>query len=140
MLHLGLQLAQQTPVDRINSNDEDPKWELTQSGQNYFSKQFTNLFKRVEKIRNYKVQAEIFEKLTPVQEKCQRVPIKLLLCERLDHKKNPVKNVHVAKDRTNRIAESAVPYHNSNYGASIKPSETFVSAGRIFRTVTAFTK
>ena len=98
MLHLGLQLAQQTPVDRINSNDEDPKWESTQSGQdgeldswqNYFSKQFTNLFKRVEKIRNYEVQAEIFEKIKPVQDKGQRVPIKLLLCERLDHKKTPV--------------------------------------------------
>ena len=57
--------------------------------QKYHSKQFSNLFKREEKSRNYKVQAENFKNLTPMQDKSRQVPIQLLLCERLDHKITP---------------------------------------------------
>ena len=47
------------------------------SWQTYFSKQFSNLFSRVGKIRSYKVAAEFFENLAPVQQKGRRVPISL---------------------------------------------------------------
>ena len=43
--------------------------------QTYFSKQFNNLFRRVGKVKNYKVQAEFFETLKPIQQKGRRVPI-----------------------------------------------------------------
>ena len=74
MPQLGLQLVQQSPEDQIMSIDEvdqetsGPEGELD-SWQTNFSKQFANLFNRVGKIRNYKVQAEFFENLTPVQQK-----------------------------------------------------------------------
>ena len=42
--------------------------------QKHFSKQFSNLFQRVERIRNYKLQAELFKKLTP-NKKGRRLPI-----------------------------------------------------------------
>ena len=79
---LGLQLVQQTPGDQIMSIDEEPKEESGQEGeldswQSYFSKQFSNLFKRVGKIKTYKVQAEIFEILTTIQQKGRRVQITL---------------------------------------------------------------
>ena len=45
--------------------------------QTYFSKQLNNLFHRVGKIKNYKVLAEFFETLTPIQQKGRRVPITL---------------------------------------------------------------
>ena len=38
---------------------------------------FQTFFNRIGKIRNYKVQAEFFENLTPVQQKGRRVPITL---------------------------------------------------------------
>ena len=82
MPQLGLQLVQQTPGDQIMSIGEgshdalEPEGELD-SWQTYFSKQFSNLFSRVGKIRNYKVAAEFFENLTPVQQKGRRVPISL---------------------------------------------------------------
>ena len=76
----GLQLVQQTPGDQIMSVDEEPKEETRRdlefdSWQNYFSEQFSNLFKLVGKIKNYKVQAEFLENLTPIQKKGRRVPI-----------------------------------------------------------------
>ena len=82
MPQLGLQLVQQSPGDQIiaigevNQDALESEGELD-SWQTYFSKQFSNLFNRVEKIRNYKVQAEFFENLTPVQPKRRRVPISL---------------------------------------------------------------
>ena len=82
MPQLGLQLVQQSPGEQIMSIGEEnqdalePERELD-SWQTYFSKQFSNLFSRVGKIRNYKVQAEFFENLTPVQQKGRRVPISL---------------------------------------------------------------
>ena len=45
--------------------------------QDYFSEQFSKLFTRVGKIRNYKVQAELFKTLVPIQQKVRRVPITL---------------------------------------------------------------
>ena len=82
MPQLGLQLVQQTPGDQIISIDEKPTEESRQDGeldswQIYFNKQFSKLFNRVRKIRKYKVQAEFFENLTPVQQKGRRVPITL---------------------------------------------------------------
>ena len=74
MHQLGLQLVQQSPGEQImsigegNQNALEPEGELD-SWQTYFSKQFSNIFSRVGKIRNYKVQAEFYENLTPVQQK-----------------------------------------------------------------------
>ena len=45
--------------------------------QKLFSKQFHHLFRRVGHIRNYKVQAEFFKNLIPVQHKGRQVPITL---------------------------------------------------------------
>ena len=45
--------------------------------QKHFSKQLHHLFRRVGRIRNYKVQAEFFKNLTPIQQKGRRVPITL---------------------------------------------------------------
>ena len=69
MTQLGLQLVHQSPGDQIMSIGEEnqdalePEGELD-SWKTYFSQQFPNLFNRVGKIRNYKVQAEFFENLT----------------------------------------------------------------------------
>ena len=41
--------------------------------QRHFSKQFNHLFPRVGRIRNYKVQAEFFKNLIPIQQKGRRV-------------------------------------------------------------------
>ena len=87
MPQLGLQLAQQAPGDQIMSIDEEDKETSRQeveqdSWQTYFSKQFSNLFNRIGKIRNGKVQAEFFENLTAVQQKGRRVLITLQ--EKLD--------------------------------------------------------
>ena len=83
------------------SIDEEPKRELGQDGelnlrQNYFSQQFSNFFIGVGKIRNYKVQAEFFEKLTPVQQKGRRVQITLE--EKVDKEiRKLLKHVHTEK-------------------------------------------
>ena len=54
------------------SEDEQmDQWQL------YFSKLIPKLFTRVGKIRNYKVQAEFFKNLVPVQQKGRRVPVTL---------------------------------------------------------------
>ena len=45
--------------------------------QKHFSRQFHHLFRRVGRIRNYKLQAEFFKNLVPIQQKGRRVPIKL---------------------------------------------------------------
>ena len=45
--------------------------------QKHFSKQFHHGFCRVGRIRNYKVQVEIFKNLIPIQQKGRRVPISL---------------------------------------------------------------
>ena len=82
MPQLGFQLVQKSPGEQIMSIEEGiqvalkPEGELD-SWQTYFSKQFSNRFSRVGKIRNYKVQPEFFENLTPVQQKGRRVPISL---------------------------------------------------------------
>ena len=82
MPQLGLQLVQQTSGDQIMSIDEEPMEQSQQDGELnswrfYFKKQFPNLFNRVEEIRNYEVQAEFFENLTPVQQKVRGVSITL---------------------------------------------------------------
>ena len=46
-------------------------------GKNISVSNFQTFFNRIGKIRNYKVQAEFFENLTPVQQKGRRVPITL---------------------------------------------------------------
>ena len=81
MPQLGLQLVQQSPpgdqimsIEEVDSEPSVPEGELD-SWQTYFSKQFSNLFNRVGKIRNYKLQAEFFENFIPVQQKGRRVPI-----------------------------------------------------------------
>ena len=45
--------------------------------QEHFSKQFSNLFRGVGKIRNCKIQADFFKNLTPVQQNGRRVQITL---------------------------------------------------------------
>ena len=72
MPQLGLQLVQQSPGDQIRFIDEVDQETPVQEGeleswQTHFSKQFSNLFNWVGKIRNYKVQADFFENLTRVQ-------------------------------------------------------------------------
>ena len=101
MPQLGLQLVQQSPGEQIMSIEEnnqdalEPEGELD-SWQTYFSKQFSNLFSRVEKIRNYKVPAEFFENLTPVQQKGRRVPISLQ--EKVDAEiDKPLQQGHIEK-------------------------------------------
>ena len=83
MPQLGLQLVQQSPpwdqimsIDEVDPEPSVPEGELD-SWQSYFSKQLSNLFNRVGKIRNYKVPAEFFENLIPLQQKRRRVPISL---------------------------------------------------------------
>ena len=67
---MSSQGEQQGAETSIKEDSLDP-W------QTYFSKQFNDLFHRVAKIKNYKVQAEFFETLTPFQQKGRRVPITL---------------------------------------------------------------
>ena len=45
--------------------------------QLHFSKQFNNLFNRVGRIRDYKIQADFFKALMPVRQKSRRVLITL---------------------------------------------------------------
>ena len=85
---LGLQLMQADPRGEVmniqgtedNSCDEwhdESEDEQMNQCQLYFSKLFPKLFTRVGKIRNYKVQAEFFKNLVPVQQKERRVPVTL---------------------------------------------------------------
>ena len=65
---------QRTPLDQVMSIGEEDTEASRQEGeldswQTYFSKQYSNLFNRIGKIRNYKMQADFFENLTPVQQK-----------------------------------------------------------------------
>ena len=84
MQNLGLQIVQRTPEQKVMSvQGEQPRAEMPSEEdslvpwQTYFSEQFNNLFHRVGKIKNYKVHAEIFERLMPIQQKRRRVPITL---------------------------------------------------------------
>ena len=84
MPNLGLQIVQRTPEEKVMSvQGEQPGAETTREDdsldprQTYFSEQFNNRFHRVGKIKNYKVHAEFFETLTPIQQKGRRVPITL---------------------------------------------------------------
>ena len=57
MTQFGLQLIQHTPGDQIRSIEEEPKGVSRQgaaldSWQDYFSEQFSKLFRKVGKIRN----------------------------------------------------------------------------------------
>ena len=81
MPNLGLQIVQKAPEENVMSvQGEQPGAEATEGEvsldpwQIYFSKQFKNLFNRVGKIKNYKVHADFFETLTPIQQKGRRVP------------------------------------------------------------------
>ena len=68
---LGLKLIQQQPKITVMAIDRDATDVLEtrlSPWQDYFSKQFANLFNRVGKIRNYKVQEDFLEKLNPVQQ------------------------------------------------------------------------
>ena len=76
MPNLGLQIVQRTPEQKVMSvQGKQPGAETSSEEdslnpwQTYFSKQFDNLFHRVGKIKNYKVQAEFFETSTPIQQK-----------------------------------------------------------------------
>ena len=71
MPNLGLQIVQRTPEQKVMSVQGEQLGAETSieedsldTWQTYFSKQFINLFHRVGKIKNYKVQAEFFEMLT----------------------------------------------------------------------------
>ena len=84
MPNLGLQIVQKAPEENVMSvQGEQPGADATEEEdsldpwQNYFSKQFKNLFNRVGKVKNYKVHANFFETLTPIQQKGRRVPITL---------------------------------------------------------------
>ena len=82
--NLGLQIVQKASEENVMSvQGEHFGAEVTEGEdsldpwQIYFSKQFNNLFNRVGKIKNYKVHADFFETLTPIQQKGRRVPITL---------------------------------------------------------------
>ena len=84
MPNLRLQIVQKTPEENVMSvQGEQPGAEATEGEdsldpwQIYFSKQFINFFNRVGKIKNYKVHADFFEPLMPIQQKGRRVPITL---------------------------------------------------------------
>ena len=82
--NLGLQIVQKTPEESVMSVQSDQSAaeateveDSLEHWQTYFSKQFENLFNRVGKIKNYRVHADFFETLTPIQQKGRRVPITL---------------------------------------------------------------
>ena len=84
MPNLGLQIVQKTPEQKVMSvQGEQPGAERSSveksldPWQTYYSKQFINLFRRVNKIKNYKVQTELFETLHQYNKKGRRVPITL---------------------------------------------------------------
>ena len=84
MPKLGLQIVQKAPEENVMLVQNDQlAAEATEvedsldNWQTYFSKQFENLFNRVGKIKNYRVHADFFETLTPIQQKGRRVPITL---------------------------------------------------------------
>ena len=79
MPHLRLQIVRKPDQEVMSirepvGNDGESQLE---KWQDYFSKLFPNLFNRVGKIRSYKVQAEFFNKLIPIQQNGRRVPITL---------------------------------------------------------------
>ena len=78
---LGLILVQAPPTKGVNSIHSQEGTVETDNDlddwQKHFRKQFHHLFRRVGRIRNYKVQAEFFKNLTPIQQKGRRVPITL---------------------------------------------------------------
>ena len=76
--------VQKTPEENVMSVESDQSaaeaTEVEDSldhWQTYVSKQFENFFNRVGKIKNYRVHADFFETLTPIQQKGRRVPITL---------------------------------------------------------------
>ena len=79
MPSLGLMLVQAPSTEGVNSIHSKERTVATDNDlddwQTHFSKQFQHLFRRVGRIRNYKVQAEFFKNLTPIQQKGRRVPI-----------------------------------------------------------------
>ena len=78
---LGLMLVQSPPTKGVNSIHSQERTVETDNDlddwQKHFRKQFRHLFRRVGRIRNYKVRAEFFKNLTPIQQKGRRVPITL---------------------------------------------------------------
>ena len=78
---LGLMLVQAPLTEGVNSIHSKEGTVATDNDlddwQKHFNKQFHHLFRRVGRIRNYKVQAEFFKNLTPIQQKGSRVPITL---------------------------------------------------------------
>ena len=81
MSALGLMLVQAPSTEGVNSIHSKEGTVSTDNDlddwQTHFSKQFQHLFRRVGRIRNYKVQADFFKNLTPIQQKGRRVPITL---------------------------------------------------------------
>ena len=67
---------QGTEDNSCNEGHDEPEDEQMDQWQLYFSKLFPKLF-TVGKFRNYKVQAEFFKNLVPVQQKGRRVPVTL---------------------------------------------------------------
>ena len=79
MSQLGLQLVQAAAgvILNIQESSEQQQDKLLVEWQLHFSRQFNNFFNRVGQFRNYKVQAEFFEALMPVQQLGRSVPINL---------------------------------------------------------------
>ena len=80
MSHLGLHLEQRKLGQELMSIQEtvgDKGESQLEKWQDYFCKLFSNIFSRMGKIRNYKVQTEFLNNLIPIQQKGLRVPITL---------------------------------------------------------------
>ena len=81
MTALGLKLSQ-APVNEGIKNIYGQLAQNEQGAglddeQKHFSKPFSNVFNRIERIRNDKIQEEFLKNQTPVQQKGRRVPITL---------------------------------------------------------------
>ena len=81
MPELVLMLVQAPAEHRVHNiqkqGETAEQEEVLDDWKKHFSKQFYHLFHRVGRIRNYKVQAEFFKNLVPLQQKGRRVPITL---------------------------------------------------------------
>ena len=118
---LGLQLMQADPRGAVmnirgmenntceKERAEEPENEQMDPWQQYFSKLFPILFTRIGKMRNYKVQAEFFITLVPVQQKGRRLPVTLQ--EKLDKEIDKLLaqgHIEKLKERSDRYFDSPI--------------------------------
>ena len=113
MQELGLMLVRapagqgvhniQKQVDAAEQGEDLDDW------QNHFTKQFYKFFHRVGRIRNYKVQAEFFKNLMPIQQKGRRVPITLQ--EKVDNEIDKL----LAQWHIQKLEESSDKYFRLSY-------------------------